>query len=718
MGAILLKLLNMSIAASWLILAVLLLRLLLKKAPRWIHCLLWGFVAVRLICPFSIESAYSLIPSAKTVQADKITDEDGHISQNIPMIDSRMPMVSNVVNPILRETFIHEGEENAAPMQIYAYAAGIVWCCGVLLLLIYAFISWLRILNMVKEAVCHRDNIYLCDAVESPFIFGVIRPRIYLPSCMETDTRERDYVIAHEQAHLKRKDYWWKPLGYLLLAVYWFNPLCWIAYAYLCRDIEFACDEKVIRDMSFNEKKEYSKTLLSWSTGNRRVRICPLAFGGISVKGRIKSVLDYKKAPFIILLAAVVLCVIVGILFMTNPPREYQIRVTIPAGSTGQFSYSDEEICPKGSTLTFYAGEGLGDTEIVLLPVESKVEKVYAPTYITPGMPVKLEAEKGAWYKIGVNVQNPADEDRDVYVSVNNVVVRIASIADGTENHGNSGEEAEDSDIRRLMASAENFEDYESLRETLKKLYELRNVPKNPINPEGTWNRTNVCSGYWGTLTVSQATDEGFFVEGKLGYYSNSGGFWRKAYYVADNLAIVKFDPYIDDLEPQYMAFFLQEDSLKVTASYGSRGLGLGESVVIDGEYVQGEPVYTNANVLEELFTEKDMEALEKLLPEEYYKDYFLFVTKAGIAEKSEEALSDGWEVTCVEVFVPTMKGRGYTLYFSSDEGYYSITFENEKTFTTAESKRFAGRFFEGSGDEGAFTGGDCRRYRNYKGKV
>lgn len=443
MGDIFLKLLNMSIAASWLILAVLLLRLLLKKTPKWIHCLLWGFVAVRLICPFSFESAYSPVPSAQTVQTSRITDGDGHVSENVLVIDDRIPVVSNVVNPILRETFVYEEEENAAPTQGYTYAAGIVWCCGVLLLLAYAFIGRLRIRNTVKEAVCHRDNIYLCDAVESPFIFGVIRPRIYLPSGMEAGMRESNYVIAHEQAHLKRKDHWWKPLGYLLLTVYWFNPLCWIAYVLLCRDIEFACDEKVIRDMSLNEKKEYSKALLSCSTGKRGVIVCPLAFGETSVKMRIKSVLDYKKAPFIILFAAVAICVIVGILFMTNPPREYQIRVTIPAGSTEQFAYSDEEICPRGSTLTIYAGEGLGDAEIVLLPVESKEEKVYVPAYITPGMPVKFEAEKGAWYKIGVNVQNPTDESRDIYVSVNNVDVRIASIADGTGNDGNSGRDPE-----------------------------------------------------------------------------------------------------------------------------------------------------------------------------------------------------------------------------------------------------------------------------------
>lgn len=243
------------------------------------------------------------------------------------------------------------------------------------------------------------------------------------------------------------------------------------------------------------------------------------------------------------------------------------------------------------------------------------------------------------------------------------------------------GLKKEGNDIRKLIASAEMFEDYESQRETLEKLYELRNVPKNPVNPEGTWNRTNVRSGDWGTLTVSQVKDESFFVEGELGYYCHSGVFRQNAYYVTDNLAIAK-DREVEGLEPQYVAFFLQEDSIKVMASYGSWGLGFGANVVIDGEYIQGEPVYTNANVLEELFTEKDLDALEKLLSEGYFTDDFLFATKGGIVE-SEETLLDGREVTWVHAYVPTMGGYGYTLYFSSDEGYYSITFDKEENFST-----------------------------------
>ncbi|MCM1044901.1 MAG: M56 family metallopeptidase [Candidatus Gastranaerophilales bacterium] len=425
MGDIFLKLLNMSIAAGWLILAVLALRLLLRKAPRWLHCLLWGIVAVRLACPFSFESVFSLVPSAETVQSH-VTVEGG-VSNYVPSIDSRMPVIVERVNPLLSEAFAYEEAYSASPLQIYSDIAGIVWCCGAILLLMYAVLSRFKVHLMVREAVRREGNIYLCDAVVSPFILGLVNPCIYLPSGM--DMERADYVIAHEQAHLKRKDHWWKVLGYLLLAVYWFHPLCWIAYIFLCKDIEFACDEKVIRDMTLNEKKEYAKALLSCSRQGRIVLACPLAFGEVSVKERIQSVLNYKKAAFWILFAGIAACVIVGVCFLTNPLREYQVRVTIPAGCTDSFSYSDEEICPKGGTITLYAGEGLGDTEIVLLLTEGEGTEVYTPTYITPGWPVKLEVERGSWYRIGVNVQNSTGEDKDVYVSVRNVELRIADAA-------------------------------------------------------------------------------------------------------------------------------------------------------------------------------------------------------------------------------------------------------------------------------------------------
>lgn len=425
MGDIFLKLLNMSITAGWLILAVLCIRLLFRKIPKWVNCLLWGVVAIRLICPFSIESQFSILPSTEPIKSNTVVE--GEVQNYIPSIDSRLTIVENTINPMLTETFAYNESDSAAPLQIVTYAAGLVWCCGMVLLIICAMGSAVKLHKLVKEAVCVRDNIYICDVVKSPFILGIFRPRVYLSSALRE--REMDYILAHESAHLKRKDHWWKALGYLLLCIHWFNPLCWMAYSLLCKDIELACDEKAAKDMTFHEKKEYSKVLLSCARQRSLIMVCPLAFGEVGVKERVKSVLNYKKPTLWIMIATVAVLVILAVCFLTNPTREYQIRITIPAGSTEAFCYSDEEISPKGNTLTFYAGEGLGDTEIALLPVEVREENAYdEPAYITPGMPVKMDVEKGAWFKIGVNVQNTTDESMDVYVSVKNVEVRIASV--------------------------------------------------------------------------------------------------------------------------------------------------------------------------------------------------------------------------------------------------------------------------------------------------
>ena len=431
MGDIFLKLLNMSITAGWLILAVLCIRLLFRKIPKWVNCLLWGVVAIRLICPFSIESQFSILPSTEPIKSSTVVE--GEVQNYIPSIDSRLTIVENTINPMLTETFAYNESDSAAPLQIVTYAAGLVWCCGMVLLIICAMGSAVKLHKLVKEAVCVRDNIYICDVVKSPFILGIFRPRVYLSSALRE--REMDYILAHESAHLKRKDHWWKALGYLLLCIHWFNPLCWMAYSLLCKDIELACDEKAAKDMTFHEKKEYSKVLLSCARQRSLIMVCPLAFGEVGVKERVKSVLNYKKPTLWIMIATVAVLVILAVCFLTNPTREYQIRITIPAGSTETFCYSDEEISPKGNTLIFYAGEGLGDTEIKLLPVEVKEENAYDELfYITPGMSVKMDVEKGAWFKIGVNIQNPTEESKDVYISVSNVEVRIASLNDAKDS--------------------------------------------------------------------------------------------------------------------------------------------------------------------------------------------------------------------------------------------------------------------------------------------
>ncbi|MCM1180939.1 MAG: M56 family metallopeptidase [Clostridium sp.] len=424
MGDIFLKLLNMSITAGWFILAVLCIRLILRKIPRWLICLLWGAVAVRLICPFSIESRFSMLPSAEPVKSSTVVE--GEVQNHIPSIDSRLSIVENAVNPMLTETFAYDKAASVAPWQVVTYIAGWVWTGGMVFLLVCAVGSMRRLRKFVEEAVCVRDNIYICDAVKSPFILGIARPRVYLSSSMHEE--DMNYIIAHETAHLQRKDHWWKALGYLLLCIYWFHPLGWVAYAMFCRDIELACDEKAAKTMTFQEKKEYSKILLSCTRQKRLVMVCPLAFGEVGVKERVKAVLNNKKPALWMIAAAAAVCVVLAICFLTNPTKKYPVRITIPAGSTQSVCYSDAEISPKGDTLTIYAGEGLGDTEIKLLPVEANEENAYDETpYITQGMPVKIDVEKGAWFKIGVNVQNQTGESRDVYVSVENVEVRIAS---------------------------------------------------------------------------------------------------------------------------------------------------------------------------------------------------------------------------------------------------------------------------------------------------
>ena len=317
MGAVFLKVLNMSITAGWFILAVLCIRLLFRKIPKWMNCLLWGVVAIRLICPFSIESPFSILSSTEPIKSSAVVE--GEVRNDIPSIDSRLTIVQNTINPMLTETFAYNESDSVAPLQVVTFAASLVWCCGMVLLIICAMGSVVKLHKLVNEAVCVRENIYICDAVKSPFILGIFRPRIYFSSALRE--REMDYILAHESAHLKRKDHWWKALGYLLLCIHWFNPLCWVAYSLLCKDIELACDEKAAKNMTFHEKKEYAKVLLSCAGQRSLIMVCPLAYGEVGVKERVKSVLNYKKPTLWIMIATAAVLVILAVCFLTNPTK-------------------------------------------------------------------------------------------------------------------------------------------------------------------------------------------------------------------------------------------------------------------------------------------------------------------------------------------------------------------------------------------------------------
>lgn len=310
MESIFLHLVNMSITAGWLVLAVMVLRLVFRRAPKWIYCLLWGLVALRLIFPVSIESKVSLIPSAETVPVDTFLYET-------PVIHSGVPVVDQAVNLIISDSFAPQSTNSVNPMQAMSIAASYVWVLGMVAMVLYALITIVRLWWRVRESVSLRDNIRLCDRIATPFILGLFRPRIYLPTTLsDSDSAS---VLAHEQAHIRRRDHWWKPLGFLLLTVYWFHPLLWVGYILLCRDIETACDEKVIHHMDVSQRKAYSDTLLACNTPRHLITACPLAFGETGVKTRIKSVLNYKKPAFWMIIAAVVATIVAAVCLLTDP---------------------------------------------------------------------------------------------------------------------------------------------------------------------------------------------------------------------------------------------------------------------------------------------------------------------------------------------------------------------------------------------------------------
>ncbi len=314
MSVIFLKLLNLSISASWLVLVVLALRLVLKRAPKWVNVLLWGMVALRLMLPFSIESALSLIPSAETLSPEVVRFDPA------PTITSGVTIIDNAVNPSLSESFAAAPLASVNPLYVWTYLAGWVWLIGLAAMLAYALVSYLRLRRRVSASIPLWENIYVCDEVPSPFILGIVHPRIYLPSAL--DEAQRGSVLSHERAHLARRDYWWKPLGFALLAVYWFNPLLWLAYyTLLCRDIELACDERVLRGMDAGQVKDYSSALLACSVPRRMLAACPLAFGEVGVGARVKNALRYKKPAFWVVAASVAVCVVVAVCFLTNPER-------------------------------------------------------------------------------------------------------------------------------------------------------------------------------------------------------------------------------------------------------------------------------------------------------------------------------------------------------------------------------------------------------------
>lgn len=310
MENIFLEVLNLSIIASWLVLAVLVMRLILRKAPKWINCLLWLIVGIRLVCPFSIESALSLIPSAETVPTTITTSQTPEITSGIEAVD-------RVVNPVITETFSPEPIASVNPLQVITYVASIVWIIGIIAMISYMVISYVRLKMKLHTATLLQDNLYQSEFIKSPFVMGIIKPKIYIPYNIAPENVDK--IILHEQAHLKRHDNIIKPIAFLILSVYWFNPVMWLAFVFLCKDIELACDEKVVKSMAKDDKQAYAKTILENSTKDFSVVACPFSFGGGSIKSRIKNIMAHKKSAVWLIVCSLILCVATIVCFLTVP---------------------------------------------------------------------------------------------------------------------------------------------------------------------------------------------------------------------------------------------------------------------------------------------------------------------------------------------------------------------------------------------------------------
>ena len=305
------RILSVSYSASWLIVAILGLRLLIRRIPKWGNVLLWGLVALRLLLPFSIESRFCMIPSGQT------TDN--------------LPTMNNIGNPAFDNSTVSMNGDISATTIF-----NIVWLVGVIILLTYSAVRYWRLLRKLHTAILVRDNIFQSEAVDAPVVVGFVNPKIYLP--FNVKQLDVNYIIAHEQTHIRRRDHWWKLLGFVLLTFHWFNPLVWVAYALLCRDIEMACDEAVIRDLDNNGRADYAQALVTYSTKRQTLAVPPLAFGETAVKSRLKSIMNYRRVSRWSVAFIIVSCMFLAMCFLTDPvqavetdmPPKIETEETIP----------------------------------------------------------------------------------------------------------------------------------------------------------------------------------------------------------------------------------------------------------------------------------------------------------------------------------------------------------------------------------------------------
>ncbi len=442
MEAVFLKIINMSISSAWLIFAIVIIRVFLKKAPRFINMLLWGIVAVKLILPFSFESVLSLVPSGETVPQNIMITEN-------PVIHSGVTVIDKTLNPMITDAFAPTDISSSVnPMQIIVFVSALVWLVGIAGMLLYSVISYFILKNRVKASLNVLENIYICDGIASPFILGFFRPRIYIPSDMPEE--QRNYVLAHERAHIKRLDYIWKPIGFCILAMHWFNPAVWVAYILFCRDIEYACDEKVIKNMEKGEITAYTETLLGCSVAKKLITVCPIAFGEVGVKQRIKFVLNYKKPVFWVTVIAVSVCIAAAVFFLADPPSDIigesgmtddggawfdaviledlgDTWLVKPCEGTRELKCSDKIYVPKTQSNEIIALYGYGEKSIVRIFYDSMIQETY-PAKIPNVYKIELRE------RFKTNIRYEAESAYVKYVDYNDPIYTNALNADYLSN--------------------------------------------------------------------------------------------------------------------------------------------------------------------------------------------------------------------------------------------------------------------------------------------
>ena len=351
-------LLNRSLAAALLILTACLYRVLLPKAPKWSRLLLWALAAVRLALPVSIQSVWSLVPS------ETVLDYETAQYAAKPELTSGIASFNSAVNPVFGEHFAANPQGSVNPLQVWMHIAGGIWALGVLVLLVLAFVSFWKVRRRVGASIELSPGVRLCDGIDTPFLLGLFRPTIYLPSGLPED--EREYVLAHEIAHKRHGDCVWKLLGYGLLCVYWFDPLVWLGYSLFCRDLELACDERVVKGYSLSEKKRYASVLLSNSVPRGAISVCPLAFGEVGFKERVKRVLDKKPTKVLIALALAV-CLAIGVCFLTA--KQETLSYGLSAGTYVMDEADAVQILP--SRVTFRMSGSRQEFVFMLSPLSS-----------------------------------------------------------------------------------------------------------------------------------------------------------------------------------------------------------------------------------------------------------------------------------------------------------------------------------------------------------